>query len=121
MSGNLFDKMRKKIRNSPKTSTVSIVEEEDFLPPKIKNVEEEITEEEPDSDNQEDVDLTQEPQGYHVFFPKQDITTYDMARILALTQLLITDEMYEKYPPDLQKYFVKFNEIKPENNNNSPA
>ena len=46
-----------------------------------------------------------------VFFPKNDITAYDLARILALTQLMVTDDIYEKVPDELKKHFTRFTEI----------
>ena len=48
----------------------------------------------------------------YVFFPKNDISTYDLARILAMTQLMITPDIYEKFPDDLKKHFTTFTELK---------
>lgn len=48
----------------------------------------------------------------YVFFPKNDISTYDLARILAMTQLMITPEVYDKFPDDLKKHFTTFTELK---------
>ena len=46
-----------------------------------------------------------------VFFPKNDITAYDLARILSLTQMMITNEIYGKVPDELKKHFTRFKEI----------
>lgn len=111
MSLSAFEKMREKIKSSSKTiNSFNSPEPEEEPIDQVDDEIEEIAEE----------DKEKKEEQYRVFFPKQDITTYDMARILALTQLLITEEMYQKYPPDLQKYFVKFEEVKPENTN-TPA
>ena len=48
----------------------------------------------------------------YVFFPKNDITTYDLARILAITQLMITPDVYEKFPDDLKRHFTTFTDLK---------
>lgn len=48
----------------------------------------------------------------YVFFPKNDISTYDLARILAITQLMITPDVYEKFPDDLKKHFTTFTDLK---------
>lgn len=48
----------------------------------------------------------------YVFFPKNDISAYDLARILALTQLMITPDVYEQFPDDLKKHFTTFTELK---------
>ncbi len=48
----------------------------------------------------------------YVFFPKSNISTYDLARILAMTQLMITPDVYEKFPDDLKKHFTTFTELK---------
>ncbi len=48
----------------------------------------------------------------YVFFPKNDINTYDLARILAMTQLMITPDVYEKFPDDLKRHFTTFTDLK---------
>ena len=48
----------------------------------------------------------------YVFFPKNDINTYDLARILAITQLMITPDVYEQFPEDLKKHFTTFTDLK---------
>ncbi len=48
----------------------------------------------------------------YVFFPKNDITTYDLARILAITQLMITPDIYAQFPDDLKKHFTTFTDLK---------
>ena len=48
----------------------------------------------------------------YVFFPKNDINTYDLARILAITQLMITPDVYEQFPDDLKKHFTTFTDLK---------
>ena len=47
----------------------------------------------------------------YIFYPKKNISTYDLARILAFTQLMITDNIYDKIPDDLKQHFTKFTEL----------
>ena len=60
-----------------------------------------------------EMNLTPKDESFqYVFFPKNDITTYDLARILAITQLMITPDIYEKFPDDLKKHFTTFSDLK---------
>ena len=80
---------------------------------------------------EEDIDLVEQPRDLvpdfelhepeeeefnYVFFPKPDITTYELARIFAFSQFMITTDIYDKYPADLQKYFVKVEELERQGN-----
>lgn len=44
----------------------------------------------------------------HIFFPQSDITIFELARILSFTQMLISDNIYDKIPADLKRHFTKF-------------
>ena len=103
-----FEKFRKKVRTTHHSPEPVI--EEDEEEPTAEN--EELPN--PAVEEPEEI-ISKEPEKMdRVFFPKKDITAYDLARILALTELMITEDIYEKFPPDLQKYFVRFQEVKPE-------
>ena len=52
-----------------------------------------------------------EPEYKYVFYPKKNINVYDLARIIAFTQLSITQEVFEKIPDDLKQHFTQFSEI----------
>ena len=61
----------------------------------------------------ESMNLTPKDESFqYVFFPKNDITTYDLARILAITPLMMTPDVYEKFPEDLRKHFTMFTDLK---------
>ena len=66
-----------------------------------------------DENQVKEMDLDPKDESFqYVFFPKNDITTYDLARILAITQLMITPDVYEKFPEDLKKHFTTFTDLK---------
>ena len=66
-----------------------------------------------DEDEVKEMNLDPKDESFqYVFFPKNDINTYDLARILAMTQLMITPDVYEKFPDDLKRHFTTFTELK---------
>ena len=43
----------------------------------------------------------------YAFFPKKDISVYDLCRILALTRFMITEDIYQQFPIELKQYFIQ--------------
>lgn len=111
MSSDPFEKFRKKIRESSHTlnSSNKLIEEDDEPAAENKFLEEK-NEETPKTAVEKKVDELE-----YVFFPKPEITTYDLARILAFTQLSISKDLYQNFPPELQKFFAKFQEVQKNN------
>jgi len=107
---NPFDKFKQQLKQ--KNTVDEFLEEESFPAA-------EFDEEDPLNDSvikEEQVkEMNLEPKNesfQYVFFPKNDINTYDLARILAITQLMITPDVYEKFPDDLKKHFTTFTDLK---------
>lgn len=90
-----FEKFRQKFRESS--------HENDYVKAEENTAENE--EETPNSAVEKQDELE------YVFFPRPEITVYDLARILAITQLSISEDVYQKFPPDLQKFFAKFQDL----------
>ena len=108
MSDNPFDKFKKKL--SQKNNIEEVLEEyvddpspaADFEDANLIN-----------NDTVQDMNLEPFDKSFqYVFFPKSDISTYDLARLLAMTQLMITPDVYDKFPDDLKKHFTTFTELK---------
>lgn len=101
-----FKKFKQQLNQN--TSASGLLDEDAIPDNEIEQIDSVLSKETVDEMN-----LTPKDESFqYVFFPKNDITTYDLARILAITQLMITPDVYEKFPDDLKKHFTMFTDLK---------
>ena len=101
-----FKKFKQQLNQN--NSANDILDEDPFPTEELEQIESVLSKE-----TVEEMNLTPKDEAFqYVFFPKNDITTYDLARILAITQLMITPDVYEKFPDDLKKHFTMFTDLK---------
>lgn len=103
---NPFDKFKKQLNQKNNYEEIVGIEPElDENSPLVDSI--------IDEDELSEMKLEPKDESFqYVFFPKNDINTYDLARILAMTQLMITPDVYEKFPDDLKRHFTTFTDLK---------
>ena len=106
---NPFDKFKKQLNKKNTFEEIVGKHSDEF-----NDIEQEILEESVIKEEEvKEMNLDPKDESFqYVFFPKNDINTYDLARILAITQLMITPDVYEKFPDDLKRHFTTFTDLK---------
>lgn len=112
---NIIDKFKNKINETKKREVVPINDE--LEPLELQNLPNDETDTDStdtyieDKESEKIGSIFVNDEVYkHIFFPQSDITIFELARILSFTQMLISDNIYDKIPADLKRHFTKFSD-----------